>query len=783
MFAHYLKIILRTISVFLGGSVLLMLQGSGRLEAQSTPPFLISPYYGTVVITNGYSGSHPAYDYGLNYVHMLAVASGVIERVRWYSNAPECHGPTNDPTCGYGLHIYIQHDNGYVTRYAHLSSSVYAIGTSGTAVQSGQVIGASGNTGWSTGPHLHFEVKNEFGGAVDPYNPSLWKDGQWASPSRSMPEPVNGGEIQVDDTTNNSGGFSKGSGGVFQNVCTGDCGGWSSATAGVGGHMYHTAADGGTINQWAMWAPSGLDTGSAIYEVFVHVPNSNATSWQAPYVISHAEGVNAGVVDQLGLNNQWVSIGAYRMGPGHYVWTHDASGEAYNQHCVGTYCRLGVDAVKFVRRGTIYLPDIRSDGGWSSQLFLRNDGGGYARTVVKFLRGDGSIACTVQPALFAHQSVALNCNDSQVATAVVDSSQNLSAVVSVRNSSDGRAALNNGVLPASAGDPAFEQAAGTLYAPAFYRAIYGDTNSTIDLFNPSAQGTSVTFEFRGRSGYSDPPTVAYWAAAGGRLRIEATTVPISPWVGSVRIVAGQPVVATVNERNASFERSFNAAAAGSWLQYVPAAYKNAWNLTTGLLVQNVGSSTINVTFTFCERLVTNPNTCPTYTHNNLAPLRAIGLNLENVGALPSGWSGSVKITSSDNATPLVTVVNNGLKDASGALVDGYNFNASNYGGRWVYLPYAARNADGRSTGFTLRNVSGGNISGNAHYYDQDGTLRISYPFTLASAQVIGRAQVSDALPAGWVGSILLAADGPILAIMREDAPNRSAGYNGLVLAP
>jgi len=248
-------------------------------------------------------------------------------------------------------------------------------------------------------------------------------------------------------------------------------------------------------------------------------------------------------------------------------------------------------------------------------------------------------------------------------------------------------------------------------------------------------------------------------------------------------VGAHPGGTAGGERNALFERSFNAAAAGHRLHYVPAAYKNAWNLTTGLLVQNVGSSTVNVTFTFCERLVTNPNTCPTYSHNNLAPLRAIGLNLENVGALTSGWSGSVKITSSDNATPLVTVVNNGLKDASGALVDGYNFNASNYGGRWVYLPYAARNADGRSTGFTLRNVSGDAISGNAHYYDQDGTLRISYPFTLASAQVMGRAQVNDALPDGWVGSILLEASGPILAILREDAPNRTAGYNGLVLAP
>ena len=48
---------------------------------------------------------------------------------------------------------------------------------------------------------------------------------------------------------------------------------------------------------------------------------------------------------------------------------------------------------------------------------------------------------------------------------------------------------------------------------------------------------------------------------------------------------------------------------------------------------------------------------------------------------------------------------------------------------------------------------------------------------------MGRAQVNDALPDGWVGSILLEASGPLLAILRGDAPNRTAGYNGLVLAP
>lgn len=96
-------------------------------------------------ITQRYWGGHPAIDVGSwTGSPVKAADSGYVVTAGGGWNA------------GYGNHVIVDHGNGYVTLYAHLNSIFVRPGES---VARGQQLGTVGNTGNSTGPHLHFEIR------------------------------------------------------------------------------------------------------------------------------------------------------------------------------------------------------------------------------------------------------------------------------------------------------------------------------------------------------------------------------------------------------------------------------------------------------------------------------------------------------------------------------------------------------------------------------------------------------------------------------------------------
>ena len=103
--------------------------------------------------TKGASSYHKGVDWATPVgTSVVASSSGTVTRAGWGS--------------GYGYCVYIRHPDGRETRYGHLSKVLVSVGQS---VSQGQRIALSGNTGVSTGPHLHFEILVG-GSQVNPLN-------------------------------------------------------------------------------------------------------------------------------------------------------------------------------------------------------------------------------------------------------------------------------------------------------------------------------------------------------------------------------------------------------------------------------------------------------------------------------------------------------------------------------------------------------------------------------------------------------------------------------------
>lgn len=108
------------------------------------------PLYGW--LTQGYRYDHRAIDIAAPVgTPVTASDRGVVKRAGWNNQ-------------GYGLFVVIDHNIDYITLYAHLSQVMV---NEGDVVAQGQVVGLVGSTGNSTGPHLHYELR-DFGRLTNP---------------------------------------------------------------------------------------------------------------------------------------------------------------------------------------------------------------------------------------------------------------------------------------------------------------------------------------------------------------------------------------------------------------------------------------------------------------------------------------------------------------------------------------------------------------------------------------------------------------------------------------
>jgi murein DD-endopeptidase MepM/ murein hydrolase activator NlpD len=385
---------------------------------QQSARFLSPPYYGTSEVTSVFDHELPLYgsndgnswtmhytgvkdgpgarssydqhrgiDYWLRYEPVRAAASGAVAQAGWANPA--------DHRASYGLHVRIDHADGFRTIYGHLSALRVQQGDTipFLANEFQRIIGISGNTGlcygWegsgpsgrctdndppSCGAHMHFQlehngrVENPYGWVgpfADPWaqrpdgatsvdrwlsHPSITNsdvfpaDPPLAFPAIVLDEP---GYVTVDDGDT---GFAENPAGCWT----------ASNPAGWDGDYRHRPVPGGDCT--ATWS-FPQDQPAGYHHVFVHVPNDdvalsvrNATVDAARYTVGHTVSPSQpqGKQSDVAVVNQWAYPNRYHTSRWVYVGTYYFDSNAFGTDYVRLESQvldsagtLAADAVRF----------------------------------------------------------------------------------------------------------------------------------------------------------------------------------------------------------------------------------------------------------------------------------------------------------------------------------------------------------------------------------------------------------------------------------------------------
>jgi hypothetical protein len=316
-----------------------------------------------------YYDGHDGVDYGISYRPVYAAADAdQIVYAGWWD--PQNH------KVNLGIYVRLHHSNGYNTYYGHMSSvAVQSCSTPGcTFVPHGEMLGISGTTGNSSGPHLHLLVRNPSNRSVDPYGwrgdgADPWVNNQreslWVTypalayygaqiyptgPELEYPRAPSLGLI-VDDS---SPGFDETPDECWNDIAAG------SAQGGVMRFSRPRTTAPTCTAQW--FFPPGSAEGA--YAVYVRIPAIRATTEGAIYMVRHAGESDQVVVNQNVFPNihyvtdGWVYIGKYNFnGAGdEYI---ELTNRTQDEAATIADLYVGADAVRFVLQGApTPTPDV-----------------------------------------------------------------------------------------------------------------------------------------------------------------------------------------------------------------------------------------------------------------------------------------------------------------------------------------------------------------------------------------------------------------------------------------
>jgi len=283
----------------------------------------------------------------------------------------------------------------------------------------------------------------------------------------------------------------------------------------------------------------------------------------------------------------------------------------------------------------------------------------------------------------------------------------------------------------------------------------------IQVANLDTQPATVTIEFYNTSGglvytYVDPTTIA---AGDARTYYVPSILPDSAatsFRGSAVVSSERNIAAIVNENagsGAGYDMppgilrgsytGIRAAETASAL-YMPVALKAYYGFNSQLVVQNAGA-TANITFEFFDA---SGVSVATYVASNVGANASAIVELDTLtpttGSIPSGFGGSVKVTSGSNLAGMV----NNMTSSEPAVLQTYNAFSGSDGGTTLYAPALFNDYYGYVSSLQVQNV--GSVATDIQVAYSDGIVK--------TATGVGPNQAGFVLPADrgacfWLGRV------------------------------
>ncbi len=306
----------------------------------------------------------------------------------------------------------------------------------------------------------------------------------------------------------------------------------------------------------------------------------------------------------------------------------------------------------------------------------------------------------------------------------------------------------------------------------------------IQVANLDSQSATITIEFYNTSGtlvytYVDPSPIA---AGDARTYYVPTILPDSAatsFRGSAVVSSERNIAAIVNENAGSgagydqppgiLRGSYTGirAAETATTLYMPFAGKAYYGFNSQLVVQNAGAAA-DITFEFFN---VSGTSIATYVASSVAANASAIVELDTLtpttGSIPSGFGGSVKVTSASNLAGMANNMTSGVLQT-------YNAFSTSDGGSTLYAPALFNDYYGYVSSIQVQNI--GSVSTDITVTYSDGIVKTAT--AVGSNQAALFYQPSEGHASGWAGSATVASSASdVVAVVAQKSSVKASNYN------